>query len=328
MGERLRQSTVTAHRVGHFAARVLADFMRNRGILLAGGVGYNVLLSIVPLFTVCAAVLSTVIDEQRLVTTIRAQAQLLAPGHAAVLVEAVEGFLASSTVVGVIGFLVLLFFSSLAFRMLEDAIAIIFRRRAHPAGRSLWWSALLPYLYVLVLALGVLALTALAALVDSISERSIHFLGVELSMERAPAVALYGFGFIGLGLLFASIYKVLPVTQVSARRALVGGFVAAILWELVLRALLYYFENISLVNAVYGSFATLIVLLLSLELGAIILLLGAQVIAELERSAAAGLPWYEEASTIEPPEGHEAAGPLYRDRDTPAPTPTSDGPVS
>ena len=40
--------------------------------------------------------------------------------------------------------------------------------------------------------------------------------------------------------------------------------------------------SVSLVNVVYGSLATVVVVLLTLEAAAIILLLGAQVIAELE----------------------------------------------
>jgi len=47
---------------------------------------------------------------------------------------------------------------------------------------------------------------------------------------------------------------------------------------------------VSLVNVVYGSLATVVIVLLTLETAAIILLLGAQVIAELEprRPAAPG----------------------------------------
>ena len=55
---------------------------------------------------------------------------------------------------------------------------------------------------------------------------------------------------------------------------------------------MYYFLNISFVNVIYGSLATIIVILVSLEIASIILLLGAQVIAELERSERLGLPWY------------------------------------
>ncbi|WP_440997426.1 YihY/virulence factor BrkB family protein [Arhodomonas sp. SL1] len=293
----------TVRRLAAFGRRVLRDFMANRGILLAGGVGYNVLLSVVPFFAVCTAVLSTVVDQARLVTTVRTQTQFLAPGYAGIVADAVEEFLETPAVLGVISFLVLLFFSSLAFRMLEDAIAIIFHRHKPSQHRSLWFSAILPYLYVVALSLGILTLTVVGAVVDALSGRLISVLGMEWTLERAPTAVLYVFGFLGIALLFASVYKVLPVVKVSLRRALVGGFVAAALWELTLQAVMYYFDNISLVNAIYGSFATVIVVLLSLELGAVILLLGAQVIAELERSAEAGLPWYRAPEDRPPPHG-------------------------
>ena len=51
--------------------------------------------------------------------------------------------------------------------------------------------------------------------------------------------------------------------------------------------LVWYFSTLSQVNVVYGSFATTIVVLLSLEIAALVLLLGAQVIAEYERTVRA-----------------------------------------
>lgn len=291
---RLQRLAITARRLLHFCWRVLADFMANRGLLLAGGVGYNVLLSIVPLLAVFASVLTYVVDEARLVSIIRAQAQLIAPGHTDILVDAVRQFLEFRDVVSVIGFMVMLFFSSLAFRMLDDAISIIFHRQVAHGARNLWVTVLLPYAYVLVLGIGVLALTLMVALVDTVSDNNIAIMGMEFTLLWAPALVMYVFGFVGIGLLFTSIYKVLPATEIALPRALIGGFAAAVLWELLLRVLVYYFDNISLVGAVYGSFATIIVVLLSLELGAVILLLGAQIIAELERNAEAGVRWYED----------------------------------
>jgi len=55
-----------------------------------------------------------------------------------------------------------------------------------------------------------------------------------------------------------------------------------LLWEATRHILLWYFSTLS-VGVVYGSLATTIVGLLSLEIASIILLLGAQVIAEYER---------------------------------------------
>ena len=87
----------------------------------------------------------------------------------------------------------------------------------------------------------------------------------------------------------------MPPIKVNFRRALAGGSIAAILWEIVRNIMVWYFDNLSLVNVVYGSLGTVIIVLLSMEVAAVIILLGAQVIAELERSAQLDLPWYMDA---------------------------------
>ncbi len=286
-------AAVQLGRIWRFSRRVLANFIANRGVLLAGGVGYNVLLSIIPLFAVCAVVLSTLVEEQQLADTIRLWLELLAAGHTELVLDAVRPFLEGRQLIGTVGFLVLLFFSSLAFRMLEDAIAVIFHVRDDPRGRSRWFSALLPFAYVLVLGSALLLVTALVALVDGLGDRSFQLLGLHITASGISTIMVYALGFLGLGLLFTSIYKVLPVVHIALRRALVGGFVAAALWEGALRVMSYYFVHLSLVQTVYGPFATVVVILLGLEVASVILLLGAQVIAELERSAAAGVPWHQ-----------------------------------
>ncbi|MGD9025943.1 MAG: YhjD/YihY/BrkB family envelope integrity protein, partial [Desulfobacterales bacterium] len=77
---------------------------------------------------------------------------------------------------------------------------------------------------------------------------------------------------------------VMPFGQITIRHALLGGTTAAILWEITRHVLVWYFAKLSLVSIIYGSFATAVVILLSIEIASIILLLGAQVIAEFERA--------------------------------------------
>jgi YihY family inner membrane protein len=260
-----------------FAHRVLRNFLRNHGVLLAGGVGYNVLLSAVPMLAVLAVLLTRVVNEEQLLEVMAVQATHFAPAHADLLLDAVRAFMESRDIIGIVGLPVMLFFSSFAFRMLEDSIAIIFHRPDNP-HRSFWVSAVLPYAFILILGAGLLALTLLFSLINALYE--------------APGLILYLISFVGVFVLFSAIYKVLPIVRISPRRALVGGLVAAILWEATRFLLMYYFLNISFVNVIYGSLATIIVILVSLEIASIILLLGAQVIAELERSELLGLSWY------------------------------------
>ncbi|MDR5866960.1 YihY/virulence factor BrkB family protein [Halomonas koreensis] len=275
-----------------FAWRVLGAFLRNRGILLAGGVGYNILLSVVPLFALLVVLLARVVDEQQLLALLAIQARHLAPAHAEVLLDAVRSLLDSREAIGLLGLPVLLVFSSFAFRMLEDALAIIFHAPDAAPRRSVWISVLMPYAFMVVLGAGLMTLTLLVSLADAVNTLWMALLGRELPLAGLSGTALNLISFAGVFLLFSAIYKVMPVVRVALRRALVGGFVAALLWEGIRLLLVYYFAHLSFVNAVYGSLATLIVVLLTLEVGAVILLLGAQVIAELERNARLGLPWY------------------------------------
>ncbi|MBZ5487703.1 YihY/virulence factor BrkB family protein [Halomonas aquamarina] len=278
-------------RLASFAWRVLRHFLKNRGILLAGGVGYNILLSVVPLFGLVVVMLARVVDEQHLLDVLAVQARHLAPAHAEVVMDAVRGLLESRDVIGILSFPILLLFSSFAFRMLEDALALIFHSPECPR-RSAWVSALLPYAFMLVLGAGLMTLTLLVTLASSLNALVLALFARELPLAGLSGPVLNLTSFVGVFLLFSAIYKVLPVVKVALRRAIVGGFVAALLWEGVRLFLVYYFTHLSFVNAVYGSLATLVIVLLSLEIGAIILLLGAQVIAELERNSRMGLVWY------------------------------------
>jgi uncharacterized BrkB/YihY/UPF0761 family membrane protein len=84
----------------------------------------------------------------------------------------------------------------------------------------------------------------------------------------------------------------MPVGRPSLRHAVIGAVTAALLWEATRHLLVWYFATLSQVNVVYGSLTSAIVVLLSLEMGAALLLLGAQVISEYERlgSAPPGAP--------------------------------------
>ncbi len=93
-------------------------------------------------------------------------------------------------------------------------------------------------------------------------------------------------GLAGEIVLLTSIYVVMPAGKLDLRHALIGAVSAVLLWELTRHVLVWYFATLSQVGVVYGSMTTTIVVLLSLELGATLVLLGAQVISEYERIAA------------------------------------------
>jgi membrane protein len=291
-----------------FAVRVVRQFFHNKGILLAGGVAYNTLLSIVPLFVVILLGLSIFMETEKLLAAISAQLHFLLPGVAGELMQTVAAALEARAVVSGVGILVLLFFSSMAFRMLEEAIGAILNVSKFPKERRFWVSALIPYAYMVIFTVAIILLTAASTLLEALADKHMVIGTWDFAMTDAPRIGFHLLGLLGLCILFTSIYKVLPVARIQFRRALVGGVTAALLWDGVRWLLVWYFGNISLVNLIYGSLATVVIFLLVMEIAAIIILLGAQVIAELERSARAGLLWYEDPKNRRSDVGGRRAG--------------------
>ena len=266
-----------------FALQILKGFRANQGLLLSGAVAYYALLSIVPLLILTVIALSHVIDQAELLQTLGRYLEWLIPGQSGAIVDELANFLEHRDVVGWVLFGTMIFFSSLAFTVLENAMSVIFIHRVAVRRRHFLVSAVMPYLYILFLALGLLLMTLVSGSIQAIGERSIEFLGRSWSLGGFSGVLLYLLGFAGEILVLTSVYLVMPVGRLSWRHALIGGITAAVLWELTRHALLWYFATLSQVGEVYGSLTTAIVILLSLEIGAILLLFGGQVISEYER---------------------------------------------
>jgi len=269
---------------GPFVLQVLKAFQKNQGLLLSGALAYYILLSVIPLFTFLLLMLSHIIDETALLTTLRRYIGLIVPGDSAAVLAQVRNILEHREVASWVVLIAMLFFSSLAFSVLESALSIIFVHRVRHKPRPLIVSLLLPYLYIILLGVGFLVMTIMASLLQSMSDDQLVLLGRGWSLDRLSVVLLYLIGVAGLILVLTSIYLVMPPRgRIRPRHALVGGIAVGLLWEVTRHILLWYFSTLSVVGVVYGSLATTIVGLLSLEIASIILLLGAQVIAEYER---------------------------------------------
>jgi membrane protein len=294
----LRRILRLARRVLAFSWRVGGEFRKNRGFLLASALGYNTLLSIIPLFALVIVVLSTILDGRMLVEVIGAQIDTVMPGRSGIVTEAFAAFVEKRTTIGIIGIVALLFFSAVGFRMLDDAFSVVFHRNRRGRTSHPMRGFVLPLAYVLLIGIGIFALALVMVAFDTLPEEGVRWFGLAVDPSTAvPLIKLLAF--VGLVLLVSSFYWVMPVAHVRPWRALVGGLVATTLWEGVRSIMVWYFANLSLVDIVYGSLGTVVVVLLGLEVAAIILLLGAEIIAELERAAVRGRPWHEPADADE-----------------------------
>lgn len=266
-----------------FAVQTIRAFRANQGLLLAGGVAYYTLLSIVPLMILLVIVLSHVVDAEQLMSTLARYLGIVVPGQSGPLIDELRLFIAHREVIGWTLAVTLIFFSSLAFSVLENAMSVIFYHRVLAKHRPFVVSVLIPYLYILFLGIGLLVVTLVAGALQALGQSRLDILGHDWSLSGVSRTLLYLIGVFGEVLVLASIYFVMPVGRLSWRHALIGGGSATALWEISRRVLVWYLATLSQVQTVYGSLTTAIVVLLSLEIAAIVLLFGAQVIAEYER---------------------------------------------
>ena len=272
-----------ARRLGRFALQTLKAFKANQGLLLAGAVAYYALLSLIPLFILILLALTRFIGEFEVLEAMTRYLDWLVPGQGATLTVEFARFLEHRDVMGPILFVTMVFFSSLAFTVVENAMSVIFHHRVAVRRRHFAISALLPYFYIVLLGVGMLLVTVMVGSLEALGERTVLFLGHAWSLGRLSATLLWAIGFLGEVFIITAFYMVMPVGRLQWRHAIIGGATAAVLWEVTRHVLLWYFNTLSRVSEVYGSLTTAIVVLLSLELAATLLLLGAQVIAEYER---------------------------------------------
>ena len=268
---------------GAFALQVIKAFRANQGLLLAGAVAYYTLLSIVPLLILVVIALSHVIDQAVLLETLRRALEWVVPGQSKAVVQELAAFLAHRDVLGWVLLGTMLVFSSLAFTVLENAMSVIFLHRVVVRRRHFIVSALLPLGYVVFIGIGLFVGTVVLAIASAVGEENVVVLGHDWSLGPTSRLALSIGGVAAEIVFLSSLYYFMPVGRLPVRHALIGGTTAALLWEIIRHGLMWYFGTLSQVNVVYGSLTTAIVALLSLEIAATLLLLGAQVIAEYER---------------------------------------------
>ena len=172
---------------GAFAIQTLKGFRANQGLLLAGAVAYYALLSIVPLLILIVIALSHVIDQAELLHTLGRYMEWLIPGQSKSIVIELENFLEHRDVIGWMLLVTMIFFSSLAFTVLENAMSVIFIHRVAIRRRHFLVSALLPYCYILCLGLGMLLVTLVSGSLQAMGQESVDFWDVPGPSGEFPA---------------------------------------------------------------------------------------------------------------------------------------------
>lgn len=278
-----RRIATIAKNPAAFCWQVLRQFRESQGFLLAGAIAYYAMLSLVPLLILSFILLSKIFPADRVLLVLNEYLEFVMPKQSGALVDGLRAFLQDRGAMGSVLLATMLFFSSLAFTALENAMSVIFFHRVSIRRRHFLVSAVLPYLFIIFLTIGLVVVTIASGILQGMAEQQITVLGSLHSLRGISTTVLYLVGVMGEAALLTAIYLVMPVGRLSLQHALIGGLVATVLWEITRHVLGWYFATVSQIQVVYGTLASAVGVLLSAEFGALVLLAGAQVIAEYER---------------------------------------------
>ncbi len=285
VSERVQSVVDEVGKIPNLASVVFREVLRTRVPTIGAAVAFFFLMSLVPLLGVASALLSALPIPnlwQQLLTTMA----LLVPPEAMSLVRSVIASVITPHPARIlsIGILTYLWSATGAFSSLIEALNIAYDvQQERP-----WWRDRLQAL-LLTSTCGALGLFSLLCLIFGPSV--LHLLSYVLpipyvfSVIWLPLRAVLLFGtFVANAML---LYLLGPNRKVPFRSLLPGASVAVVFWFAGSFGLSEYAEHFSNYSATYGSLGAIVLLMLWLYLTSVVLLVGAELNAELWKRSCA-----------------------------------------
>jgi membrane protein len=240
----------------------------------AGSLTFTTTISLVPLLTVVLAVFSAFPMFARMESTVQKWLiQGLVPEHIARQVSNyVFQFASKATQIGWAGAVVFMISALAVVLTIDRKLNDIWRvRDLRPLTQRVlvYWG---------VLTLGPLMVGLSLSLSADALSTSRGWMGLAPGAWRN---VLDGVEFLGVIVAMAALYRYVPNTWVRWSHALLGGLFAATAMELAKRLLSWYLAEVPAYSVVYGTFATVPILLIWVYLLWVIVLLGAVMVAYL-----------------------------------------------
>ena len=240
----------------------------------AGALTFTTTIALVPLLTVALAVLTAfpLFGQFQTVLQRWLVESLIPDSIARQVLGYLTQFTSKASRLGSLGFVVLLFSAVALVFTIDRTLNAIWRvRQARPWGQRvlIYWAALT--LGPLVLA------TSLFMLTTALTWTGQSWGPGQAWLRFILDVLEFGLTALGIG----ALYKYVPHTHVPARHAWWGGTLAAIVLEVARWVLAQYLAKVGTFAAVYGTFATVPILLVWIYTTWVIVLVGAVAVASL-----------------------------------------------
>jgi membrane protein len=256
-----------------FVRAAIARFREERGLVIAASLSYTSLLALVPLVAISLSILSAFPAFEDVQGRLLEQALGYVAPHAGADVQTyLDQFVSNTSNLTALGIVWLAVTAIMLLSTIESGFNAIWRV---DSPRPLMMRLVA---YWTTLTLGPLLLGAGLSLSTVIfASENLSALGIESGMSLNGAVRVIPLIFAAVGLTV--LYLALPHRRIEWRHALLGGLIAALLFEGLKALFGIYLSRVGTFQSVYGSLSALPVFLIWMYLGWAVVLFGAAIAA-------------------------------------------------
>ena len=263
-------------------ADAFANYFRNGALNQAAAIALYALLSIIPLFVLSVLAASLLLGaHQDIQSQIIGIIKSFHPYFNGDLLDQLGQVEGKSHVLGWIGIVSLVWFSSMIFGAVETALNITFRAESH---RNFFLSKLLAFAMIPLGWVTGLTSVLLTYVATILSSHTVFAEGRLLDSHLLTRFVLqYVVPFL-VSVIFATIlFVVIPSKRIQLRTAIAGSCLFTILVELVKHVFMWYVANHTRYHAIFGSLETVVILVIWVFYMAVIFLFCAELMSSYER---------------------------------------------
>ena len=272
-GPRLRTAAVEAFR----------GFYRDDMLSYGAAVAFQALYALFP-FVIVILALFSFLDQPRLFNWLLLWSQSFLPGEAYEQVREVVDEIRGRRQTGFLslGVVTTLWIASGGVRSVMNAL-----NRAYevPEGRAWWKKYGLSIVYTLATSVLVVIATGLMVFGPRYTDWALRQMGVGAGVREAVVWLRVPLAVLGAVAGVFLVYLAMPNVHQRARQVVPGAILTVSLWGLASLGFRWYVENLGRFSVTYGSVGAVIVLLTYFHLSAMILLLGGELNAAIQRGS-------------------------------------------
>jgi membrane protein len=259
----------------------IAGFRAHRGLFLASGLSFNLLICLIPILFFTVSLAGFVLSRGVAIEVVVNQLGHVVPVYRKEMHEMLIEIVRRRSLSGLLGTVVLLAFSSQLFGALRLVLNEVF---GFTRGRGFVHGLMKDLLLLFIMAVLFLASIVITDLFDWIKLLLMVPVGVPREWIRS------GFVVLALGLnaaLFFVAYRYFPHRKVPAGAALAGALLASFLWEAAKQLFRWYILSVGVYDMIYGPLGALVALSMFAYYSGIVFVFGAEFAAALRAPPAA-----------------------------------------